>query len=135
MLWVYLRALSCAIGFSCLACSSNADDEIDAKRQEIEEIRALAPDDFLEAELQFRAGGSLEVGFETDGGTLQWNAHRHEGVNTKYLEQGESAGSEYDLILDSSGPAWLMWENTGTESVELKVRLRLGAGATWVGWL
>lgn len=51
----------------------------------------IAPGDMAEINLALEAGETMEATFSTDGGTLKWNVHSHEGNEVIIHSEGQDA--------------------------------------------
>jgi hypothetical protein len=88
----------------------------------------IAPGDMAEINLELAAGDAMTARFSTDGSTLKWNVHSHEGNEAIIHAQGSDASGEPRHVAAKGGMYSFLWKNEGTKPVQLTVALEEGAG-------
>lgn len=88
----------------------------------------VAPEGIAEINLELAAGEAMTARFSTDGGTLKWNVHSHEGKDVVFHAQGNDASGQLRHVATQTGMYSFLWKNEGTKPVELTVVLEDGAG-------
>jgi hypothetical protein len=89
----------------------------------------VAPGDMAEINLELAAGDTMVAKFASDGGTLKWNVHSHEGDNAVMHAQGDDAEGAPGHTAAKAGMYSFMWTNAGKTPVTLTIELELGGSA------
>lgn len=89
----------------------------------------VAPGDMAEINLELAAGDTMAAKFSSDGGTLKWNVHSHEGDKAVIHAQGDDAKGEPGHAAAKAGMYSFLWKNTGKKPVKLTIELELGGSA------
>lgn len=89
--------------------------------------------EWLEAELDLPAGGSVAMSYDADT-FIDWNVHRHADGAVEYLVEESAPSEDHTFTAVEAGRYWLMWENRVGGDATLEVTLTLGAGGVLVGW-
>jgi hypothetical protein len=87
----------------------------------------IAPGDMAEINLELGAGDAMTARFSTDGGTLKWNVHSHEGNEAIIHAQGNDASGGPRHVAAKAGMYSFLWKNEGTKPIQLEVALEEGA--------
>jgi hypothetical protein len=89
----------------------------------------VAPGDMAEINLELAAGDTMAAKFTSDGGTLKWNVHSHEGDKAVIHAQGNDAKGEPGHTAAKAGMYSFLWKNAGKKPVTLTIELELGGSA------
>ena len=89
----------------------------------------VAPGDMAEINLELAAGDTMAAKFASDGGTLKWNVHSHEGDKAVIHAQGDDAKGEPGHTAAKAGMYSFLWKNAGKKPVQLTIDLELGGSA------
>lgn len=87
----------------------------------------VAPGEFAEINLELAAGDTMSATFSTDGGSLKWNVHSHEGREVTMHADGDDAAGTAHHVADTAGMYSFLWKNEGPTAVRLTVELDRGA--------
>lgn len=89
----------------------------------------VAPGDMAEINLELAAGDTMAAKFASDGGTLKWNVHSHEGDKAVIHAQGDDAKGAPGHTAAKAGMYSFLWKNAGKKPVTLTIELELGGSA------
>lgn len=89
----------------------------------------VAPGDMAEINLELAAGDTMAARFTSEGGTLEWNVHSHEGDKAVIHAQGDDAKGAPNHTAAKAGVYSFLWKNTGKKPVTLSIELELGGSA------
>lgn len=87
----------------------------------------VAPGGFAEINLELAAGDTMSATFATDGGSLVWDVHSHEGHEVTTHAQGNDAAGTIQHVTRDGGMVSFLWKNEGPTPVRLTVELGRGA--------
>lgn len=89
----------------------------------------VAPGDMAEINLELAAGDTMAAKFTSEGGTLKWNVHSHEGEKAVIHAQGDDAKGAPGHTAAKAGMYSFLWKNAGKKPVTLTIELELGGSA------
>lgn len=89
----------------------------------------VAPGDMAEINLELAAGDTMAAKFTSEGGTLKWNVHSHEGEKAVIHAQGDDAKGAPGHTAAKAGMYSFLWKNAGKKPVTLTIELELGGTA------
>lgn len=89
----------------------------------------VAPGDMAEINLELAGGDTMAAKFSSDGGTLKWNVHSHEGDKAVIHAQGDDAEGEPGHTAAKAGMYSFLWKNAGKKPVQLTIVLELSGSA------
>lgn len=89
----------------------------------------VAPGDMAEINLELGAGDTMAAKFSSDGETLKWNVHSHEGEKAVIHAQGDDASGAPKHTAAKAGMYSFLWKNAGKKPVQITVELELGGSA------
>jgi hypothetical protein len=87
----------------------------------------IAPGDMAEINLALEDGDTMAAAFSTDGATVKWNVHSHEGREAIIHAQGEDVSGQLRHAVAKGGMYSFLWLNGGHAPVRLTVELTSGA--------
>jgi hypothetical protein len=67
----------------------------------------------------------MRASFSTDGGTLEWNVHSHQGEKAVIHAQGSDPSGQPSFVAEQDGLYSFLWKNESDDPVQLKVELRI----------